>query len=72
MCIRQQDYLATKPGVLDKIEQLLIEKQKWIDEQLGKFYIFDRTTDRIKLIHDQAAERYDEQIKSLYKLYNEL
>ena len=34
-----------------KIEQLLIEKQKWIDDQLSNFNMFERTTDIIKLIH---------------------
>lgn len=72
MNIRQQYYRSTKAGVHDRIEQLLAEKQKWIDDQLGKFYIFDRTTDRIKLIHQQAADIYNGRLESLHKLYNEL
>lgn len=72
MSIRQQDYWSTKPGVHDKIEQLLIEKQKWIDDQLSNFSVFERTTDIIALIHQQAADKYNEQLESLHKLYNEL
>lgn len=44
-------YKDTKAGVNFKIEQLLIEKQKWIDDQLSNFNMFERTTDIIKLIH---------------------
>ena len=62
----------TKAHVHFKIEQLLIEKQKWVDEQLANFNVFERTTDIIKLIHQQAAERYDEQLESLHQLYNKL
>ena len=62
----------TKANVHLKIEQLLIEKQKWVDEQLANFNVFERTTDIIKLIHQQAAERYDEQLESLHQLYNKL
>ena len=62
----------TKVSVHFKIEQLLIEKQKWVDEQLANFNVFERTTDIIKLIHQQAAERYDEQLESLHQLYNKL
>lgn len=61
-----------KAGVHFKIEQLLIEKQKWIDDQLSNFNIFERTSDVIKLIHQQAADKYDEQLKSLHQLYNKL
>ena len=53
-------YKDTKAGVNFKIEQLLIEKQKWIDDQLSNFNMFERTTDIIKLIHQQASERYNE------------
>ena len=63
-------YKDTKAGVNFKIEQLLIEKQKWIDDQLSNFNMFERTTDIIKLIHQQASERYDEQLESLYQCYN--
>ena len=62
----------TKASVHFKIEQLLIEKQKWIDEQLANFNVFEQTTDIIKLIHQQASERYDEQLESLHQLYNKL
>lgn len=62
----------TKANVHLKIEQLLIEKQKWIDEQLANFNVFERTTDIIKLIHLQASERYDKQLESLHRLYNKL
>ena len=61
-----------KAGVHFKIEQLLIEKQRWIEEQLSNFNVFEQTSDIIKLIHQQAAEKYDEQLKSLHQLYNEL
>lgn len=61
-----------KAGVHFKIEQLLIEKQKYIDDQLSNFNVFEQTTEIIKLIHQQAAEKYDEQLKSLYQLYNKL
>ena len=44
-------YEDIKAGVHYKIEQLLIEKQKWIDDQLSNFNMFERTTDIIKLIH---------------------
>ena len=44
-------YEDTKAGVNFKIEQLLIEKQKWIDDQLSNFNMFEQTTDIIKLIH---------------------
>lgn len=62
----------TKAGVHFRIEQLLIEKQKWIDDQLSNFNMFERTTKIIKLIHQQAADRYDEQLESLHQLYNKL
>lgn len=65
-------YKDTKADVHFSIEQLLIEKQKWIDDQLSNFNIFERTTDIIKLIHQQASEKYDEQLKSLHQRYNEL
>lgn len=55
-----------KADVHFKIEQLLIEKQKYIDDQLGNFNVFEQTTEIIKLIHQQAAERYDEQLESLH------
>lgn len=61
-----------KAGVYFKIEQLLIEKQKWIDDQLSSFDVFEQTTEIIKLIHQQAAEKYDEQLESLHRLYNKL
>lgn len=61
-----------KAGVYFKIEQLLIEKQKWIDDQLSNFNVFEQTTEIIKLIHQQAAEKYDAQLESFYKLYNKL
>lgn len=61
-----------KAGVALKIEQLLIEKQKWIDDQLSNFNVFERTTDIISLIHQQAAEMYDKQLESLHQLYNKL
>lgn len=61
-----------KAGVYFKIEQLLIEKQKYIDDQLSNFNVFEQTSDVIKLIHQQAAEKYDEQLESLYRLYNKL
>ena len=63
-------YKDTKAGVNFKIEQLLIEKQKWIDDQLSNFNVFEQTTDIIKLIHQQASEKYDEQLESLHKCYN--
>ena len=63
-------YKDTKAGVNFKIEQLLIEKQKWIDDQLSNFNMFERTTDIIKLIHQQASERYNEPLGSLHKCYN--
>lgn len=44
-------YEDIKASVNFKIEQLLIEKQKWIDDQLSNFNMFERTTDIIKLIH---------------------
>ena len=65
-------YKDTKAGVNFKIEQLLIEKQKWIDDQLSNFNMFERTTDIIKLIHQQASERYNEQLESLHQHYNKL
>lgn len=65
-------YKDAKAGVHFSIEQLLIEKQKWIDDQLKNFNIFERTSDIIKLIHQQASERYDERLESLHKRYNEL
>ena len=65
-------YEDTKAGVNFEIEQLLIEKQKWIDDQLSNFNVFERTTDIIKLIHQQASERYDEQFESLHQCYNRL
>ena len=65
-------YEDIKAGVHYKIEQLLIEKQKWIDDQLSNFNMFERTTDIIKLIHQQASERYDERLESLHKRYNKL
>lgn len=61
-----------KAGVYFKIEQLLIEKQKWIDDQLSCFNVFEQTTEIIKLIHQQAAEKYDEQLESLHRFYNKL
>jgi hypothetical protein len=61
-----------KAGVHFKIEQLLIEKQKWIDEQLSNFNVFEQTSGIIKSIHQQAADRYDEKLKSLHQLYNKL
>lgn len=61
-----------KAGVHFKIEQLLIEKQKWIDEQLSNFNVFEQTSDIIKLIHQQAAEKYDTQLEALHQLYNTL
>lgn len=63
-------YEDIKAGVNFKIEQLLIEKQKWIDNQLSNFNMFERTTDIIKLIYQQASERYDERLESLHKCYN--
>ena len=63
-------YEDIKASVHYKIEQLLIEKQKWIDDQLSNFNMFERTTDIIKLIHQQASERYDELLGSLHKCYN--
>ena len=65
-------YKDTKAGVHFSIEQLLIEKQKWIDDQLKNFNVFEQTTNIIKLIHQQASEIYDEQLESLHKRYNEL
>ena len=65
-------YKDTKAGVNFKIEQLLIEKQKWIDDKLSNFNMFERTTDVIKLIHQQASERYNEQLESLHQCYNKL
>lgn len=65
-------YKDNKAGVHFSIEQLLIEKQKWIDDQLKNFNVFEQTTDIIKLIHQQASEIYDEQLESLHKRYNEL
>ena len=65
-------YKDTKAGVNFKIEQLLIEKQKWIDDQLSNFNMFERTTDIIKLIHQQASERYGERLESLHQHYNKL
>ena len=65
-------YEDTKAGVNFRIEQLLIEKQKWIDNQLSNFNIFERTTGIIKLIHQQASEGYDEQFESLHQCYNKL
>ena len=62
----------TKAEVHFKIEQLLIKKQKWIDEQLANFNVFEQTTDIIKLIHWKASERYDKQLESLHQLYNKL
>lgn len=61
-----------KAGVYFKIEQLLIEKQKWIDDQLSNFNVFEQTTEIIKLIHQQASEKYDELLKSFHQFYNEL
>ena len=61
-----------KAGVHSKIEQLLIEKQKYINGQLSNFSVFEQTSDIIKLIHQQAAEKYDEQLESLHQLYNKL
>lgn len=61
-----------KAGVHFKIEQLLIEKQKYIDDQLSNFNVFEQTSDIIKLIHQQAADKYDEQLESLHQLYNKL
>lgn len=61
-----------KADVHFKIEQLLIEKQKYIDDQLSNFSMFEQTSDVIKLIHQQAADRYDEQLESLHQLYNKL
>ena len=72
MSISQQDYWNTKPGIQSKIDQLLAEKDNWIDEQLKNVYVFNRTTDRIKLIHQQAAERYDRLLELLYKRYDDL
>lgn len=63
---------SSKADVHFKIEQLLIEKQKYIDDQLSNFSVFERTSDVIKLIHQQAAEKYDEQLESLHQLYNKL
>lgn len=65
-------YKDTKAGVHFSIEQLLLEKQKWIDDQLKNFNVFEQITDIIKLIHQQASERYDEQLESLHKRYNKL
>ena len=65
-------YEDIKAGVHYKIEQLLIEKQKWVDDQLTNFNMFERTTDIIKLIHQQASERYDERLESLHQHYNKL
>lgn len=65
-------YEDIKAGVHYKIEQLLIEKQKWVDDQLTNFNMFERTTDIIKLIHQQASERYDERLGSLHQHYNKL
>ena len=61
-----------KAGIHFKIEQLLIEKQKYIDDQLSNFSVFEQTSDVIKLIRQQAAEKYDEQLESLHQLYNKL
>lgn len=61
-----------KAGAHFKIEQLLIEKQKRIEEQLSNFNIFEQTSDIIKLIHQQASEKYDAQLETLHQLYNEL
>lgn len=61
-----------KAGVHFKTEQLLIEKQKYIDDQLSNFNVFERTTEIIKLIHQQAADKYDEKLESLHQLYNKL
>lgn len=61
-----------KADVHFKIEQLLIEKQMWIEEQLSNFNVFEQTSDIIKLIHQQAAEKYDAQLETLHQLYNEL
>lgn len=61
-----------KVDVHFRIEQLLIEKQKWIDKQLSDFNVFERTTKIIKLIHQQAAEKYDARLKALHQLYNKL
>lgn len=63
---------SSKADVHFKIERLLIEKQKYIDDQLSNFSVFERTSDVIKLIHQQAAEKYDEQLESLHQLYNKL
>ena len=46
--------------------------EKWIDDQLSNFSVFERTSDVIKLIHQQAADKYDEQLESLHQLYNKL
>lgn len=61
-----------KADVHFKIEQLLIEKQMWIEEQLSNFNVFEQTSDIIKLTHQQAAEKYDAQLETLHQLYNEL
>ena len=39
---------------------------------MTNFNMFERTTDIIKLIHQQANERYDEQLESLHQHYNKL
>lgn len=56
---------------MDEIEQLLIEKSNWIDEQLKNFSILDKTTDLIELIHQQTADRFDDQLRLLHQKYNQ-
>ena len=56
---------------MDEIEQLLIEKSNWIDEQLKNFPILDRTTDLIELIHQQAADHFDDRLRLLHQKYNQ-
>lgn len=43
-----------------------------LDDQLSNFSVFEQTSDVIKLIHQQAADRYDEKLESLHQLYNKL
>lgn len=61
-------YEDIKASVNFKIEHPFTRKSK--SGLMTNFNMFERTTDIIKFIHQQASEKYDEQLESLHKCYN--
>lgn len=67
--MKEIDYVAE---LASKIEELEAEKQKFIDDKLESHGAFGKNAMTIKLVHDEAAARYDGRIASLKRDYNEV